>query len=436
MNSSLPDDLNAFWMPFTANRNFKASPRLFSSASDMHYRTPDGRQVLDGTAGLWCSNAGHCRPPITRAIADAAATLDFAPSFQLAHPAAFELADRLAALFPDGLDHVFFTNSGSEAVDTALKIALAYHRANGEGQRTRLIGRARGYHGVGFGGMSVGGIGPNRRSFLTLPGVDHLPDTYHPAESRFQPGQPYWGAHLADELENIAALHGAETIAAVIVEPMAGSTGVLPPPVGYLERLRDICSRHGILLIFDEVITAFGRLGSATAAERFGVTPDIITCAKALTNGTVPMGAAVASTRIHDRIINGAGPGIEFFHGYTYSAHPIATAAALATLNLYEEERLFPRASALETVWAEAIHGLEELPHVRDIRSIGLVAGIELDPIAGEPGKRAMDLFHACFDNGLLIRVTGDIVALSPPLIISEEQIGEIAGRLAAQLRA
>jgi len=430
MDRRPPNDLAAFWMPFTANKAFKAAPRMFASASGMHYTTTDGRKVLDATSGLWCSNAGHCRPRIVEAIRKEAMKLDYAPSFQLGHPTAFELANRLAGMFPGDLNHVFFCNSGSEAIDTTLKIALAYHHARGEGQRTRLVGRERGYHGVGFGGISVGGIGANRRAFVTLPGVDHLPHTYSPEHTRFQRGQPTWGAHLADELERIVALHGADTIAAVIVEPLAGSTGVLPPPVGYLEKLREITKRHGILLIFDEVITAFGRLGPLTASERFGIEPDIIAVAKALTNGAVPMGAAIASSKIYDAVVGATAQGIEFFHGYTYTAHPLAVAAAQATLDTYAEEDLFARSANLERFWIEAIHSLEGAPHVADVRSLGLVAGIELTPKAGAPGERATKLFQACFDQGLLVRATTDIIALSPPLIISRGQIEEVVGRI------
>jgi len=430
MDRRPPNDLAAFWMPFTANKAFKAAPRMFASASGMHYTTTDGRKVLDATSGLWCSNAGHCCPRIVEAIRKEAMKLDYAPSFQLGHPTAFELANRLAGMFPGDLNHVFFCNSGSEAIDTTLKIALAYHHARGEGQRTRLVGRERGYHGVGFGGISVGGIGANRRAFVTLPGVDHLPHTYSPEHTRFQRGQPTWGAHLADELERIVALHGADTIAAVIVEPLAGSTGVLPPPVGYLEKLREITKRHGILLIFDEVITAFGRLGPLTASERFGIEPDIIAVAKALTNGAVPMGAAIASSKIYDAVVGATAQGIEFFHGYTYTAHPLAVAAAQATLDTYAEEDLFARSANLERFWIEAIHSLEGAPHVADVRSLGLVAGIELTPKAGAPGERATKLFQACFDQGLLVRATTDIIALSPPLIISRGQIEEVVGRI------
>ena len=425
------DPLAAFWMPFTANRAFKANPRLLSAAKDMHYTSSDGRQILDGTAGLWCVNAGHCRAPIVEAIRKTAGEMDFGPTFQLAHPLAFELASRVAALMPEGLDRIFFTNSGSESVDTALKIALAYQRARGEGTRTRLIGRERGYHGVGFGGISVGGIVNNRRQFGTLlAGVDHLPHTHDLAANAFTKGRPQHGAHLADELERIVALHGAETIAAVIVEPMAGSTGVLIPPLGYLERLREICTRHGIVLIFDEVITAFGRLGGATAAQVLGVIPDIITMAKGLTNAAVPMGAVAVSRMIHDTVVEGGPDGIELFHGYTYSGHPLAAAAGIASLDLYRDEGLFERAADLSGYWEQAVHSLNGKRHVIDVRNIGIVAGIELEPRPGAPGKRAMELFHQCFDSGLLIRVTGDIVALSPPLILEKAHIDEMVGRI------
>jgi len=438
MATTAPNDLSNLWMPFTDNRYFKAHPRLMVAAKEMHYTSADGRRIFDGTAGLWCVNAGHGRESIVRAIQDQAATLDFAPTFQLGHPLAFQLAARVAGIMPEGLDRIFFTNSGSESVDTALKIALAYWRAKGQGQRTRLIGRERGYHGVGFGGISVGGIVTNRRAFGPgLPGTDHLPHTHDPARNAFSKGQPAHGADLADRLEAIIALHGADTIAAVIVEPLAGSTGVLVPPVGYLERLRAITAAHGILLIFDEVISGFGRLGAATAAERFGVTPDIICLAKGLTNAAVPMGAVAAARHVHDAIVDAPGdtPGIELFHGYTYSAHALACAAGIAAIDLYASEALFARARALEDHWEAAMHGLAGLPHVIDIRNFGLVAGIELAPRPGAPGARAMELFRAMFDAGLLIRVTGDIIALSPPLIISADQIDEICQQLAAGLR-
>ncbi|MFM2020352.1 MAG: hypothetical protein RJB02_60 [Pseudomonadota bacterium] len=425
------DPLAAFWMPFTANRAFKAHPRQLKSAKDMHYTSDDGRQILDGTAGLWAVNAGHCRTPIIEAIQKTAAELDYAPPFQLGHPLAFELASRVATLMPENLDRIFFTNSGSESVDTALKIALAYQRSIGQGTRTRLIGRERGYNGVGFGGISVGGIVNNRRQFGTLlTGVDHLPHTLNLEHNAFSRGLPSWGGHLADTLESIVTLHGAETIAAVIVEPMAGSTGVLPPPVGYLQKLRDITTKHGILLIFDEVITAFGRVGGATASEVFGVTPDLITMAKGLTNAAVPMGAVAVSRHVHDAIVEGGPDGIELFHGYTYSGHPLAAAAGIATLDIYKSEGLFERAADLSGYWEDAVHSLKDKRHVIDIRNVGIVAGIEIEARAGAVGKRAMEVFHRCFDTGLLIRVTGDIIALSPPLILEKAHIDEMIGRV------
>jgi beta-alanine--pyruvate transaminase len=423
------DDLSSFWMPFTANRQFKDAPRLLESAKGMYYRTTDGREVLDGCAGLWCVNAGHGRDEIVAAITKQLATLDFAPTFQMGHPLAFEAASKVAELMPAGLDRIFFANSGSESVDTALKIALAYHRARGEGQRTRLIGRERGYHGVGFGGISVGGIAANRKAYsgTLLPAVDHLPHTHDLAHNAFTKGQPAWGAHLADELERLITLHDASTIAAVIVEPVAGSTGVLIPPQGYLQRLRDICTKHGILLIFDEVITGFGRLGKATASEYFGVTPDLLTMAKAINNASIPMGAVAASRTVHDTIVGGGAPGaIELFHGYTYSAHPAAAAAAIATLDLYRREQLFERAASLAPAFEAAVHALRDAKHVKDIRNLGLVAGIELEPREGAPGARAYEAFVKCFEAGVLIRFTGDILAFSPPLIIDEAQIAQI----------
>nr|WP_295663383.1 aspartate aminotransferase family protein [Polymorphobacter sp.] len=430
-----PNALDAFWMPFTSNKAFKAHPRLLARAEGMYYWTDRGERLLDGTAGLWCVNAGHGRAEITAAIREQAGVMDFAPVFQLGHPLAFAAASKLALMFPATLDHVFFCNSGSEAVDTALKIALAYQRSIGQGTRTRLIGRERGYHGVGFGGISVGGIVNNRRVFGSLGGVDHLRHTHLP-ENAFSIGQPQHGADLADDLERMVALHGAETIAAVIVEPLAGSTGVLVPPVGYLERLRAIASKHGILLIFDEVITGFGRLGAATAADYFGVTPDLIACAKGLTNATVPMGAVVAADFIHRALVDEGPAGIELFHGYTYSAHPLACAAAIATLDLYVRDGLVARAANLAPHFAAAVHALRDKPHVIDIRSLGLVAGIELRPRDGAPGARAMELFHRAFDTGLLVRVTGDIIALSPPLIVNESQIDEMFGRIGELLDA
>jgi beta-alanine--pyruvate transaminase len=425
--------LDAYWMPFTANRQFKQKPRLFTRAAGMHFTTDGGRQVLDGVAGLWCVNAGHARPRIVQAIAEQAAEMDFAPPFQMAHPKAFELAQAVADLAPAGMNKVFFTNSGSESVETALKMALAYHRVRGEGQRTRLIGRERGYHGVNFGGISVGGMVANRKMFgAMLSGVDHIRHTHDAARNSFSVGQPAHGAELADDLERLCALHDPSTIAAVIVEPVAGSTGVLVPPQGYLQRLREICDRHGILLIFDEVITGFGRTGNAFAAQTFGVTPDLITAAKGLTNGCVPMGAVIAQQAIYDTFMQGPEHLIEFFHGYTYSAHPLACAAGLATLATYAEEGLLTRATELQGYFAEALHSLRAAAHVIDIRNIGLVGGIELAPRAGAPSQRAFEVFLDCYEQGVLVRTTGDTIALSPPLIIERAQIDqliEVVGR-------
>ncbi|RVB00820.1 aspartate aminotransferase family protein, partial [Mesorhizobium sp. M7A.F.Ca.CA.004.02.1.1] len=416
-----PNDLSAFWMPFTANRQFKQAPRMMVSAKDMHYTTSDGRKVLDGTAGLWCVNAGHCRPKITEAIQQQAAELDYAPAFQMGHPIVFELANRLVDLAPKGMDHVFFTNSGSESVETALKMAIAYHRVKGEGSRTRLIGRERGYHGVNFGGISVGGIVTNRKMFGTLlGGVDHMPHTHLPEKNAFTKGVPEYGAELANELERIVALHDASTIAAVIVEPVAGSTGVILPPKGYLERLREICTKHGILLIFDEVITGFGRLGTPFAADYFGVTPDIMTTAKGVSNGVIPMGAVFVKKEIHDAFMTGPEHMIEFFHGYTYSGNPIACAAALGTLDTYKEEGLLTRGEELAPYWEDALHSLKGEPNVIDIRNIGLIGAIELAPIAGQPTKRAFSAFVKAFERGALIRTTGDSAMMSPVVRISE----------------
>jgi beta-alanine--pyruvate transaminase len=432
-----PNNLDAFWMPYSDNKYFKETPRLLARAEGMSYFTPEGREILDGTAGLWCCNAGHGRREIVEAIQKQAAILDFAPTFQLGHPIAFEAASRVAELTPEGMDRVFFVNSGSEAADTALKIALAYHRARGESQRVRLVGRERGYHGVGFGGMSVGGIGGNRKQFgAMLPYVDHLPSTHLPAQNAFSRGEPPHGAHLADVLENLVALHGGDTIAAVIVEPVAGSTGVLVPPVGYLKRLREICTKHGILLIFDEVITGFGRLGTNFGAERLGVTPDLLTMAKGLTNAAVPMGAVATSTAVYDTIVDGVPNGIELFHGYTYSGHPLASAAAIATLELHRAEDLPGRARGMEPYFQDAAHAMRDATGVVDVRDIGLVAGIELAPRPGKPGARAMEVFRHCFDAGVLVRVTGDIVALSPPLIVERPHVDRIFGTLADALRA
>jgi beta-alanine--pyruvate transaminase len=429
-------NLEPYWMPFTANRHFKANPRLFVAAQGMYYTTADGRRVLDGTGGLWCVNAGHSRPEIAQAVHAQVMTLDYAPAFQMGHPGAFELADRLKNMMPGDLDYIFYGNSGSEAVETALKIAIAYHRMRGEASRTRLIGRERGYHGVCFGGISVGGIAPVRKFFGSLlPGVDHLPHTHNLEQNAFSRGQPEWGAHLADELERLVALHDASTIAAVIVEPIAGSTGVLIPPKGYLERLRTICDKHGILLIFDEVITGFGRLGSSFAVDYFGIQPDLVTVAKGITNGTVPMGAVFARKGIYDAFMQGPEAAVELFHGYTYSGHPVACAAALATLDIYQKEGIFDRARNLSAYWEDAVHSLKGLPHVIDLRNLGLVGAVEFASLPGKPGARAFDCFLRCYEQGLLVRQTGDIIALSPPLIIEKSQIDQLFETLSSVIK-
>lgn len=433
-----PNDLSAFWMPFTANRQFKKAPRMFARAKDMLYYTPEGREVLDGTAGLWCVNAGHCRPRIVEAIAEQAAELDYAPAFQMGHPKAFELANALVNIAPQGMNHVLYTNSGSESVETALKVALAYHRVKGDGARQRLIGRERGYHGVNFGGISVGGIVTNRKMFGTLlSGVDHMPHTHTPGANQFTRGErEQGGVDLASELERIVTLHDASTIAAVIVEPVAGSTGVLIPPRGYLQKLREITKKHGILLIFDEVITGFGRVGTPFAADYFGVTPDMIVCAKGLTNGTIPMGAVLVTSEIHDAFMQGPEHMIEFFHGYTYSGNPVASAAGLATLETYKEEGLLTRGSGdLARYWEDALHSLKGLPHVIDVRNLGLIGAVELEPIAGQPTKRAFSAFVKAFEAGILIRTTGDIIAMSPPLIIEKSHIDTLIGTLGEVLK-
>jgi beta-alanine--pyruvate transaminase len=424
-------------MPFTPNRRFKADPRFVERAEGMYYFTADDRRILDGTAGLWCVNAGHNHPRVVEAIQAQAAKLGYATNFNLGHPKAFEFASRLAAILPGDLDHVFFTNSGSESVDTALKIALAYQRSRGKGTKTRFIGRERGYHGVGFGGISVGGIVKNRMYFGgMLTGVDHLPHTYDRTRNAFSRGLPEHGAELADALEAIVALHDASNIAAVIVEPVAGSTGVVLPPKGYLQRLRALCDEHDILLIFDEVITGFGRLGAAFAADLFGVQPDIMTMAKGLTNAAVPMGAVAVRAHIYGSMLDNADAAIELFHGYTYSGHPLACAAGLATLDVYRDENLFARAGTMAAPFEAALHGLRDARHVIDIRNLGLVGGVELAPRPGEPGERAQEVFRACFDKGLLVRVTGDIIALSPALVVEAGQIDEIVGLLREVLAA
>ena len=434
--SDLPD-LQPYWMPFTGNRYFKEHPRLITRAEGMHCWTHDGRQLIDAVAGLWCCNAGHCHPKIVEAIQRQAATLDYSMAFQLGHPTVFELAAKLTGMAPEGIDYAFFVNSGSEAVDTALKMALAYHRLRGEASRTRFIGRERGYHGVGFGGISVGGLSANRKMFgAMLPGVDHLPHTHDIEHNAYSRGLPEWGAHLADELENIVALHDPSTIAAVIVEPVAGSAGVLVPPKGYLRKLREICDAHGILLIFDEVICAFGRVGDNFAATRMNITPDLITTAKGLTSGTVPMGAVLAKGKIYDEFMTGPEGTIEFFHGYTYSGHPLAAAAGCATLDVYVEDGLIERARSVEESFADALHSLKGEPNVIDIRNYGLIGAVELTPIDGKPTARAMEVFRGCYDNGVIIRTTGDTLAFSPPLIISEGQIDRVVETVRQQLRS
>jgi beta-alanine--pyruvate transaminase len=424
-------------MPFTANRQFKANPRLLTRAEGMYYWATDGREVLDGVSGLWCVNAGHGRREITDAVTKQLSTMEFAPAFQMGHPIAFELANRLAKIAPSGLDRIFFTNSGSESVDTALKIAIAYHRSRGNGQRIRFIGREKGYHGVGFGGMSVGGIVNNRKFFGSsmLPGVDHLPHTLDVEHNAFSRGLPQWGAHLANELERLIALHDASTIAAVIVEPLSGSAGVILPPIGYLKRLREICDKNDILLIFDEVITGFGRVGKPFASQAFDVTPDLMTTAKGLTNGAIPMGAVFAHRRIYDAFMQGPESAIELFHGYTYSAHPVACAAALATLDVYIKEGLLTRAASLAPEWENAVHSLRGLPHVVDVRNYGLIGAVELEPRAGKPGTRAFEVFLKCFERGVMVRQTGDTIAMSPPLIIDSKQIAQLVETLAAVIR-
>ncbi len=433
-----PNELESYWLPFTPNRAFKQRPRLFAGAKDMHFLTPDGRKVVDGSSGLFCVNAGHTREPIVKAIQEAAATLDYAPPFQYGHPQQFKLSSQLALMAPGDLDHVLYANSGSEAVDTALKVALAYHRSRGEGSRTRFIGRERGYHGVGFGGISVGGMVANRKMFGNmLAGVDHLATTYNRAEQAFTAGEPEWGGHLADELERLVGLHDASTIAAVIVEPVAGSTGCLPPPKGYLKRLREITEKHGILLIFDEVITGFGRLGHGFVSERYGIVPDMITFAKGVTNGAVPMSGVMVRGGIYDAHMDGPQHVIELFHGYTYSGHPLAVAAGLATLELYKSEGLFERALAMEGTFADAMLSLKDAPHVADIRPIGLMCGIDLDPANGKPGVRGYEAIERMYhEHDLYCRVTMDTLIVAPPLIASADDIADVTDRIRAVLNS
>ncbi|QJR13769.1 aspartate aminotransferase family protein [Usitatibacter palustris] len=426
-----PDQLGAYWMPFTSNRQFKAAPRMIVQGEGMYYTDADGRKVLDGFSGLWCCNAGHCPKPIVEAIQKQAAVLDYCAAFQMSHPLAFELANRIVEIGPKGLGHVFYANSGSEAVDTALKIALAYQRVKGEASRTRLIGRERGYHGVGFGGISVGGMVANRKMFgAMLAGVDHLPHTHNLAKNAYTKGIPEHGVELADELERLVALHDASTIAAVIVEPMAGSTGVLLPPKGYLKRLREITKKHGILLIFDEVITAYGRMGGAFASQVFDVVPDMITFAKGITSGTVPMGGVLVSDEIHDAFMVGPPGAVEFFHGYTYSAHPLACAAGIATLQHYKDEDLFARGAKMGPVMENAVHSLKGTKHVIDLRNYGLVGAVELESRPGAPGARAFDVYLKCWEKGVVLRTAGDTVAIAPSLIVKEDEIGRIVTTL------
>ena len=430
-------NMRPLWLPFTPNRQFKASPRLIHKAQGMFYETMEGKEILDGISGLWCVNAGHAREPIIKAIQKQARDLDYITAFNMAHPLQFQAAEMIANLAPEGLDTVFFTNSGSEAIDTALKMALGYHRAKGE-HRHRLVGRERGYHGVGFGGISVGGMTPNRKVFspALIPGVDHISHTHNPEKNAYSKGQPHWGAHLAEDLERIVMLHDQSNIAAVIVEPVAGSTGVLVPPIGYLQKLREICDKYGILLIFDEVITGFGRTGNPFAADTFGVTPDMITFAKGVTNGAVPMGGVIVSEKIYEAFQQGPEEQIEFFHGYTYSGHPLASAAAIATLDVYKEEGLFERTKDLAPYFEEAIHSLKGLPHVIDIRNMGLMGGVELKPIAGSPGKRAHSVFMNCYENGVLVRAAGDTIALTPSFIASKSHIDQIVETIKSALKA
>jgi len=431
-------NLDPLWMPFTHNRYFKKHPRLIVEAEGVHYTTDDGRQIIDALSGLWCCNAGHRHPKIVEAVKTQLDTLDYAVAFQAHHPKAFELAERLCDAAPDPFKHAFFTNSGSEACDTALKIALAYHKARGDGSRFRLIGREKGYHGVGFGGMSVGGMASNRKAFASsmLPGVDHLPHTHNIEHMAFSRGQPTWGAHLADELARLVALHDPSTIAAVMIEPMQGSGGVIVPPVGYLERIRELCTQHGILLIFDEVITGFGRIGEIFSPDRFGVMPDLITFAKGITSGMIPLGGVLATADIYDAFMQGPEYMVEFFHGYTYSGHPLAAAAGLAAIEVYESEGLFERARQLEPVLEEAVHSLRGEVNVVDIRNCGLAAAIELVPREGAPSTRAMDVFHWCYDNGVMVRYGGDVIAIGPPLTITGSQIEVIVDTIRQAIRA
>ena len=428
-------NLDNYWLPFTPNKKFKANPRLLTSAKGMFYKSDDGREVLDGIAGLWCTNAGHCHPKIVAAVQNQAAELDYATAFNMSHPKAFELAEKVSSLTPKGLDRIFYGNSGSEAVETAMKVALAYHASKGDGQKTKFVGREKGYHGVNFGGVSVGGLTPNRKSFgPLLPGIDHMPHTWDTEHMAFSKGQPEWGLHLADELEKILILQDPSTVAAVIIEPVTGSGGVIVPPVGYLERIREICTKHNVLLIFDEVITGFGRLGCCFAANRFNVRPDMITMAKGLTSAMIPMSAVAFDNSIYDQLMEGPEAMIELFHGYTYSGHPVACAAGIAALDVYEEEGLFDRAKEMEPHFQEAIHSLKGLNQVIDIRNIGLMGAIHFGSDGLPATEFAAKVFQHCYDNNVLVRYSGEFLVLSPSLIVEKEHLDAIADALQAAI--
>ena len=430
-------NLDNYWLPFTPNKKFKANPRLLTSAKGMYYKTDDDREVLDGIAGLWCTNAGHCHPKIVEAVQNQVAELDYATAFNMSHPKAFELAEKISSLTPEGLDRIFYGNSGSEAVETAMKVALAYHASKGEGQRTKFIGREKGYHGVNFGGVSVGGLTPNRKSFgPLLPGIDHMPHTWDVEHMAFSKGQPEWGLHLADELEKILMLQDPSTVAAVIIEPVTGSGGVIVPPKGYLERIREICTKHNVLLIFDEVITGFGRLGCCFAANRFDVRPDMITMAKGLTSAMIPMSAVAFDNSIYDQLMEGPEAMIELFHGYTYSGHPVACAAGIATLDVYEEEGLFDNAKAMEPHFEEAIHSLTGLNQVIDIRNIGLMGAIHFGSNGLPATEFAAKVFQHCYDNNVLVRYSGEFLVLSPSLIVEQTHIEKIIEALKTAIQS
>ena len=430
-------NLDNYWLPFTPNKKFKADPRLLVSAKGMYYKSDDGKEILDGISGLWCCNAGHCHPKIVSAVQNQVAELDYATAFNMSHPKAFELAEKISELTPKGLDRVFFGNSGSEAVETALKVALAYHASKGDGQKTKFIGREKGYHGVNFGGVSVGGLTPNRKSFgPLLPGIDHMPHTWSPEHMAFTKGQPEWGLHLAEDLEKILILQDPSTVAAVIIEPVTGSGGVIVPPIGYLERIREICTKHDVLLIFDEVITAFGRLGDSFAANRFNVRPDIITMDKGLTSAVIPMSAVAFDTNIHDQLMKGPEAMIELFHGYTYSGHPVACAAGIATLDVYQEEGLFDQAKELEPVFEEALHSLKGLNQIIDIRNIGLMGAVHFGSGDKPATEFAANVFQHCYENNVLVRYSGEFLVLSPSLVATKEHIHQITDALRKAIEA